>query len=196
MLEHPQGVEAAARLGKALAIFQQAPLEGCKLHSFERELLHLGQRVDQLGEELLELFPQAQEFASQLLLKNRTLPQRGSPSLQHLTPHRVLCINNRIAVGEVEKIRFAHPFLDVGHFTAQLTLAGIRKKNRPDPISRVTDRFLEAYESASNFELDGLPVFRAAALFRLACIELKKGCKPEVAGKMLKYAEQILERAE
>ncbi|MEE9230942.1 MAG: aminoglycoside phosphotransferase family protein [Acidobacteriota bacterium] len=184
----PEALEAAKKVARALAALHHSRMELEKSCSLDDELLALRRRIERLEAIRPGLYTRAVALLAQVDRQSRAVPARITPILRTLPPHHILCLGDRVAVAEVEEVTLSHPLIDVGNFLARLTLMGITR-GKVQEVAEVADRFRHAYIAAGGVSDNGVAVFEAGALLRLACTQAERDPQRITAERLLACAE-------
>lgn len=117
-----------------------------------------------------------------------------SPILYTLRPQNVFYSDNIIRITEITKLRFSHPYIDVGNFLAQITIMGI-KNNLLKETEKIVEQFRDSYHAATGKEENGLSTIEVSAFINLACSELERTQKDAFPLKLLKHTQKRLEHS-
>jgi hypothetical protein len=194
LIGRPEALEAAHRLGVALAALHETRVELGKTRSLQQELESLEKRVQGLSTTRPELGRQARELLDELLQLGASLPPRTGPVLSTLTPHQVLYCDEQIVLSEVHDLRLSHPLLDLGRFLARLSLLGLTR-NDAEEVSRIAAHLRASYAERSGIPAEELGPFEAEALTRLACARAERqppGRDAGISGQLLACASARL----
>lgn len=95
------------------------------------------------------------------------------PRLVHrdLYPDQVLVSDDRSALVDLDEVAVGEPELDLGNFTAHLTLGGLQRNGAIGASAAHSSAFLRAYHGAREIARHRLAVYEAGALVRLASLE-------------------------
>jgi len=196
ILEEPQGVsfssligttyalEAAWKLGRALAVIHRTHLEMDKRSSLQEEISAFRRQIERLKAVAPDLYTQAEALLASIDRQSREVPARITPILRTLDPHHVLCVGDRVAFAELEEVTLSHPLIDVGDFLARLTLIGITR-GKVEEVAEVADSFHHAYITAGGASDDGVELFEASALLCLACEQVEQTLTGEKTASLL-----------
>jgi aminoglycoside phosphotransferase (APT) family kinase protein len=167
-LDGETALEAAERLARGLVALHGTSVElGEPARSLDAELHGLRARVARLGSRIPDAAGSAADLLASLERASRLVSERVGPALRTVDPRHVTYDGERVGVAQMENIGLAHPLLDAGDFLARVTLLGMT--NRARWASAAAGRFRDAYRRAEAADGDGLAVFEAGALLRLAC---------------------------
>ncbi|MFQ5806134.1 MAG: phosphotransferase family protein [Phycisphaerae bacterium] len=170
LLATPRGPEVTARLARALAVLHGTRVELNKTRSLDDELLRVRRRIDGLGAHNPEITAQAAPLLARLEERIHELPKRIAPVLRKLSPNHILCLEDQVALTDVEDVVLSHPFIDVADFLARLTVMGIQQ-GRSDEAAELAKAFRTTYLAPKRANGEGLEAFEALALLHLACSE-------------------------
>ncbi len=187
----PDAPEAAVKVGRALAALHHIRLELDRSRSLDDELRALRRRIKRLEPVRSDLYSQAVALLAEVDRQSQAVPARITPILRTLHPRYILCVGDRVAVEEVEEVTLSHPLIDGGNFLARLTLMGITR-GKVQEVAEVADRFRHAYIAAGGVSDDGVAVFEAGALLRLAGIQAQRDPQGGIAESLLACAEAKL----
>ncbi len=178
--------EAYERLGRSLRALHKHDPGIAKTRSLDVELEALHGGIERLPENANGFATTAGGLLGRIERALReTEPQTG-PVLRSIAPGHVLRTAEGIAIGEVDDVVVAHPFIDAAGFLARLAALGLRQGGT-GPAGSPARRFRSAYLAAED-DQDGFAAFEAAALLELACIEAGRGEDGSLAGALLQAA--------
>ena len=178
-------LEAAKKLGRALAVVHRTCLEIDKRSSLQEEISALRRQIERLKKAVApDLYTQAEALLASIDRQSREVPARITPILRTLDPHHVLCVGDRVAFAELEEVTLSHPLIDVGNFLARLTLIGITR-GKVEEVAEVADSFHHAYIAAEGVSDDGVELFEASALLCLACEQVEQTLTGEKTASLL-----------
>lgn len=172
LLDSEEALGAAERLALALAVLHRAPVELTRPpRTLEEELRTLRARIMRVRARFPEFSAAAEDVLTALEQESRAVPVKLGPALRTVHPRHVVCDGTRVGFERVDDITLAHPLLDAGDFLARVTLLGIARQ--APRATAAAARFRDAYRGTVVGEGDGLAVFEAGALLRLACANLE-----------------------
>jgi aminoglycoside phosphotransferase (APT) family kinase protein len=88
-----------------------------------------------------------------------------------LYPDQVLVSDDRSALVDLDEVAVGEPELDLGNFTAHLTLGDLQRNGAIGASAARSSAFLRAYHGAREIARHRLAVYEAGALVRLASLE-------------------------
>jgi len=100
----------------------------------------------------------------------------------------VLLTGDRVALDKIEDLTLGHPYFDVADFLARLVLLGINEED-PEDMAAVADDFRKAYLQAGGGDPQGIAVFEAGALLRMACIQVPRDPEGLSSRRLIEEAE-------
>lgn len=185
--------EAVNCLARALHRLHSMNVESGKIHTIKRELSLTRKRITALGRHLPHFREDALSLLSEIEEPIAAINDHVAPVIYSLHPEHIYFTGDRVGVDEVDKIRYAHPYLDVAQFLAQLTLQGI-KENHGKDMELLSDHFRKAYwDNGGNNDRE-LSLFEAAALLNVVCAQFRRNDDDVIPLSLLKYARQRMMR--
>ena len=172
MLGKEGELDAAARVGKAIAALHQVNVQLESSRSVEDELRSLRSKVERLRDRSPAVFARAMQLLGTVEARSRSAAPMRGPIIRTVHPHHVL-VGDRVALAKIEDITLSHPLIDAGDFLARLAVMGLDAE-RSAEASRAADCFRRSYrEEAGATEAD-MAAFEAGALLRFACIQARE----------------------
>jgi Ser/Thr protein kinase RdoA (MazF antagonist) len=187
ILPTPDALDAARRLGRALAI-----LHGVRFGlNWSRSIEDVFASWQDWRARLVEKRPDLAVEATGLL---KTLERKGredsialSPVLRPLSPHTIILVGDRIALKRVKDVTLSHPFIDLADFLARLTLLGMERKIEHE-LAKVTSCLRSAYFETCPTHFSEISNFEAGALLRLAAQRAESDPQSAVVDRLVSEA--------
>jgi len=183
-------VKAAEKVAKALLSLRALKTEPDKVYPMEKEFDSVHRRLTRLKGQYPGFCSRASAALSEIEGKTE-LTAEISPVFFTLKPSQIRIAGGSVAIEDITKLRFSHPYLDGADFVAELLLAGI-KADKTAQAEAAASRFRSAYLSERDAGGNGFLAFEGTAVVRLACRELARNGGQDVALRLLDYVERIV----
>jgi thiamine kinase-like enzyme len=192
LLGTPEIMGATDKLAKALYMVHNSNIKLSKVYSAEDDIADIQRKISRLKKSDSHfysiVFPLFSEIGEQI----KMFKEKVSPIVYALQPQKILYDNNSVSITNFAKLRFSHPYFDIGNFLAQLAFVGIQE-GRKIETEKIADQFRISYKSTSGSNGNGFYVFEAGALVRIACHQLERYGSDALPLKILDYARKRLE---
>ncbi len=184
-------VDAVGKFAVALSSLHKIDVEPDKIRSPKREFNGIRNRLEHLKTEHPDFYSKAAALYSRIEKTKASFDGKVSPIIYALRLGHIFLSGNQISVRDITKLKYSHPYFDVGNFLAQLVLAG-KKTGQLNTIEQAGENFRSSYYSAAQVERSGLLPFEIVAILRIACSELQKNHNDSLAFELLDYAQERL----
>jgi aminoglycoside phosphotransferase (APT) family kinase protein len=180
---------AATKLAAALSTFHKINIESDKAQSPKRELKKICRKLEKLKQDNPEFYAKAEVLYSVIETRKVSVDEKVSPVVDALRLGHVLLSGDGISISDITKLKYSHPYFDVGNFLAQLILTGLKKDNLRT-AKKAAENFHNSYQSEAQVEAGELLPFEVMACLLVACTELKKKQNDSIAFGLLDYAHE------
>jgi thiamine kinase-like enzyme len=191
LLGTPEIIKAADKLAKALFMVHNSNIKLSKVYPAEEEFSNIQQKISLLGERFPHFHSVAFPLLSEIRERKEMVQEKASPIVYSLHPQNILYVKNSVRITNFAKLRFSHPYFDIGNFLAQLALLGIQKDCKKE-TEKISEQFRLSYKTTTGSNENGFYVFEAGALVRIACHQLEKHGSETLPLKILDYARKRL----
>ncbi|MFQ6027807.1 MAG: aminoglycoside phosphotransferase family protein, partial [Dehalococcoidia bacterium] len=160
LLASAEGPATAAKIGRALAAMQTAPVIDPETMGLEAHLQALSRQVECLASAWPDAAHQACFLLDETETRLRRLDPQATLTLGQLRPEGISLVDGRVAFNEVGGLAIGHPLVDAAEFLVRLTRAAMKDARVRPTVSY----FREAYIAAAGVDPEEFSVFEAAAL--------------------------------
>jgi aminoglycoside phosphotransferase (APT) family kinase protein len=189
--------DVVEKLAGGLARLHALPVDTGSVRQLESEWHALREQVERLPVDGGDLQGRARRIMTAIEAHTRMTADLAGPVVGSLSPHHIVRVGEHVGIADIERIGYAHPWLDVGTVLAQLTLLGI-KQEQNEAATQVAATFRRAYQAAASLrhhDLADLAPFEAAALLRLACTQVERDPQGAAGGELVRCAETCVRRS-
>jgi thiamine kinase-like enzyme len=192
LLGTPEIMRATDKLAKALFMVHDSNIKLSKVYPTEEDFADIQRKISRLKERYPHFHSIVVPLFSEIGERKKMLQEKVSPIVYALQPQNILYVNNSVSITNFAKLRFSHPYFDIGNFLAQLVLVGIQE-DRKKETDKIAEQFRLSYKTTTGSNENGFYVFEAGALVRIACHQLEKQGSDALPLKILDYARKRLE---
>ncbi len=186
-LDGPEGPGLVGQLARGLWALHGTSVELDKTRSLDEEIQTLRTRIRKLRRAPREVIEGASQLVDALASSGLADLERRGPVVRHVSPRRLVVMEDRLGLTEVDDVVLSHPHLDVADFVGRMLLEGL-KSDRAAKFRELAEEFRQVYLSASGGSADELALFEALTLTRIGCTEAERRPRETLGQALLETA--------